>query len=145
MFTSKNNPSRNDAKANEAVRLYNSGLSHSQIAKIMNCSRQSIHDMCRLRPDYIPRTKTPAECQYFNGVKYTKRNNGYFLSTQKKRQLMHRDVWEYHNGKIPESYDIHHIDHNRANNNIENLQMLSKSDHARIYSNENNQFSKRAV
>lgn len=144
MFTSENNPNRNDKRANEAVRLYNSGLSHSQIAKIMRCTRQSIYDMCRLRPEYKPRKKKAADCQYFNGVKYTKRNNGYYLSTTKNRRLMHRDVWEYYNGKIPENYDIHHIDHNKANNDINNFELIEKSEHARRHSTGKNQYTKTA-
>jgi len=133
MFTSENNPRRNDKRANKAVRLYNSGLSFSQIAKIMGGTRQSIYDMCRLRAEYKPRKKKDADCQIFNGVKYTKRSNGYYLSTVGDRRLMHRDVWEFYNGELPDNFDVHHIDHDRSNNNIENLQALPKDEHTRLF------------
>jgi hypothetical protein len=145
MFTSENNPGRNDKRANEAVRLYNSGLSFTQIAKMIGGTRQSIYDMCRLRPEYKPRKTLPADCQYFNGVKYTKRATGYFMRSHGKRTLMHRDVWEHHNGKIPENFDIHHIDHDRSNNRIENLQALPRDEHARRYASGHNQHSKKVT
>jgi hypothetical protein len=143
MFTSENNPGRNDKRADEAVRIYNSGLSFTQITRIMGGTRQSIYDICRLRPEYRPRKLSPAECQFFNGVKYTLRNNGYFMSTKGKRSLMHRDVWEFYNGSIPENYDVHHKDHNKKNNRIENLEVLPKEEHARRYSIGHNQFTRR--
>jgi hypothetical protein len=133
---------QNADRGNKVVELYNSGLSHAQIAEILGCSRQTIYDICRLRPDYKPRKAMPAECQFFNGVKYTKRANGYFLSTKGDRKLIHRIVWEYYNGPIPENYDVHHRDHNKSNNAIENLEMLPKDEHARRYSTGHNQFTK---
>ena len=143
MFTSENNPARNDKRANEAVELYNTGLSFSQVAKLLGGTRQSIYDMCRLRAEYKPRRLKPAEYQYFNGVKYTLRNHGYYGKTTGKRTLMHRDVWEYYNGKIQEGFDIHHIDHDKANNTIENLELYSKPDHTRLFSTGRNQFTRK--
>lgn len=43
--------------------------------------------------------------------------------------LLHRDVWEHHNGPIPAGYEVHHIDHNPTNNAIENLALLSRAEH----------------
>lgn len=41
----------------------------------------------------------------------------------------YRRVWEKEYGEIKEGYEIHHIDHNRENNNIENLVCLEKNIH----------------
>ena len=41
----------------------------------------------------------------------------------------HRIIWEVVNGEIPQGYDIHHIDGNRANNTISNLQLKESSEH----------------
>ena len=38
-----------------------------------------------------------------------------------KRYLKHRYVWEQHNGKIPDGYEVHHRDLNTHNNDIFNL------------------------
>ena len=37
---------------------------------------------------------------------------------------VHRLVYIYHHGKIPEGYHIDHIDHDRTNNRIENLRAI---------------------
>lgn len=45
--------------------------------------------------------------------------------------LVHRIVWAAFNGKIPEGYQIDHIDDNPLNNHLDNLQCLSVEDHKR--------------
>lgn len=50
----------------------------------------------------------------------------------------HRWVWEKNNGNIPldengQSYEIHHIDRNPKNNNIENLMCVSMEEHSKIH------------
>lgn len=49
-------------------------------------------------------------------------------------RLLHRDVWEYHNGQIPEGHHIHHIDNDPSNNDPENLMLLSTGEHAKVHS-----------
>ena len=39
--------------------------------------------------------------------------------------LVHRFVWECFFGEIEEDMCIHHIDHDKTNNNIDNLQMVT--------------------
>lgn len=46
--------------------------------------------------------------------------------------MEHRLVWEGAFGKVPEGHDIHHVDGNTHNNNIENLECLSHSDHSTL-------------
>lgn len=67
--------------------------------------------------------------QKFDGVSYY-RCGPYF---QRKGKRLHRAVWEFHNGKIPDGCDIHHMDGNRANNDISNLQMLQGEEHGRLH------------
>lgn len=43
----------------------------------------------------------------------------------------HRIVWFMHNGEIPKGFDIDHIDHDRTNNKIDNLRIVSRSDNLR--------------
>jgi hypothetical protein len=50
----------------------------------------------------------------------------------------HRKIWEDANGPIPKdkhgrSYEIHHIDGNRNNNNLSNLMCVSIEDHIKIH------------
>lgn len=55
-----------------------------------------------------------------------------------KGSMKYRKIWEKANGKIPvdekgRSYEIHHIDGNRNNNSLENLQCLSIEEHYKIH------------
>ena len=52
--------------------------------------------------------------------------DGWFLS---KRMLEHRLIFLYHNGYIPKVVD--HIDNDKKNNHIENLQDISQADNIR--------------
>lgn len=70
----------------------------------------------------------------FNGLKYIKdEKTGYYRNSTTKKRL-HRAIWEYYKGEIPKGYEIHHIDRNKDNNNIDNLQLLSKKEHLETHS-----------
>lgn len=76
---------------------------------------------------------------YFNRYKFTRDDKtGYYLSSviDGKRYRLHRYIWEYYNGEIPKDYDIHHKDHNKFNNEIDNLELLSKVEHLKRHSEE---------
>ena len=73
------------------------------------------------------------------GVKFRKdKKSGYYLSSyiEGKRIRLHRYIWEKVNGKIPKGYDIHHIDHNKDNNDISNLELISSITHQKIHAME---------
>ena len=70
----------------------------------------------------------------FFGTTYTTKKGYSMISSTKEGnagKLLHRLIWEnHHNKKIPNDYIIHHIDHNKKNNNIQNLQCVKKSIHS---------------
>ena len=66
-----------------------------------------------------------ATIQEFDGVRYYLCGS-YF---QKKGIRLHRVVWEFHFGVIPDGNHVHHADGDRANNQIENLQCISYINH----------------
>lgn len=48
--------------------------------------------------------------------------------------MEHRVVWIKTNGPIPEGFDVHHVNHNKTDNRIENLTLVSKLEHKRTHS-----------
>lgn len=74
--------------------------------------------------------------KYFNGKKFTRdEQTGYYLNSTIRKRL-HRYVWEFHKGEIPNGYHIHHVDHDKTNNDIENLKAISASEHTSLHGTE---------
>lgn len=69
--------------------------------------------------------------QEFNGEPFYKCGE-YF---QHKGKRLHRAVWQYFYGEIPEGYHVHHINGNKTDNRIENLQLKLESEHLSYHSN----------
>ncbi len=44
-----------------------------------------------------------------------------------KGLLMHRVIWEYFNGKIPDGFNIDHKDQNKLNNTLDNIRLATRS------------------
>jgi len=42
---------------------------------------------------------------------------------------LHRAIWQDYHGDIPTGMHVHHIDHDRTNNSVENLALMSASAH----------------
>ena len=64
-----------------------------------------------------------------NGYKFTKSTNKkYYRNTTLKTDL-HRYIWIQLKGEIPKGYHIHHVDKNTENNDINNLECISSSEH----------------
>lgn len=59
-------------------------------------------------------------------------NNGYIqVMYDYKQNLAHRIVWQMFNGPIPEGMQIDHINHDRSDNRIENLRLVSNLENHR--------------
>lgn len=70
-------------------------------------------------------------------------SNGYYTISSAKegfhKKYLHRLIWEEYHGKIPNNMAIHHIDGDKTNNKIDNLELLSISKHAELHlKNRNN-------
>lgn len=61
-----------------------------------------------------------------------------FTRGPNKGRAVHRVVMEQAIGRSLQSHEsVHHIDHNRANNDISNLQLMTRAEHARLHAFEN--------
>jgi hypothetical protein len=69
----------------------------------------------------------------FNGNLYQKYSDRPYFERVGGRYLLHRDVWEFHNGPIPKGFHVHHIDGDTSNNSIENLEMLEANAHRELH------------
>lgn len=124
-----------------AYSMYLEGLSLEQVAKEIGVTRQCIYKAFKKR-GFALRGVNFRPHQVYDGKKFTLRNTGYYSLTTDERTLMHRYVWEKEKGKIPLGWDIHHINENKADNRVENLECLPKAEHTRKYSPHNNQYTK---
>ena len=70
---------------------------------------------------------------YIDGYKFRRDSkSGYYLSSKKigvSRLRLHVYVWIKHNGDIPKGHQIHHKDENKDNNEIDNLDCMTKKAH----------------
>lgn len=66
----------------------------------------------------------------FNGIIFyeSKREGRYFTAVP-----LHKAVYMYAYGEIPDGYEIHHIDFDPTNNEIENLILLTHTEHMKIH------------
>lgn len=71
-----------------------------------------------------------------DGIRFCRDDKtGYYLNSTLKLRL-HRYVYERAYSTIPTGYEVHHIDHNRNNNEPENLKLVTVEEHKRIHGNE---------
>jgi len=133
---------KND-KANKMFEEYQKGFSLAEVGRMFGVTRQSVYTMFKTKGrNFKIRDKKILPFQTFNGKKYSLRNHGYYSLTNRKRALMHRDVWEFYNNKIPLGWDIHHKDFDKSNNKIENLEIYKKDEHSRKFATGHNQYTK---
>lgn len=80
---------------------------------------------------YRTRTRYRLVKPYDNGIGYQMIGLYYGTSESRKKHLVHRLVWEAFNGPIPEGLEINHKNRNRADNRLENLELLTHLENMR--------------
>ncbi len=68
-----------------------------------------------------------------DGFKFTISGGKKYHYNSTLRRHLHQYIWEKENGPIPKGYEIHHIDMDTTNNNLENLQLLTAEEHKEIH------------
>ena len=64
---------------------------------------------------------------------------------QHKGKRLHVAVWRHHKGAIPNGCHVHHVDGNRANNQIENLELLESFMHLSQHASEREEYNQRHI
>ena len=79
--------------------------------------------------------KKNRKCASFNDMIFIKESSGYYkINTNWNKKIknsyrLHQAVYEFHKGKIPKGFLVHHKDGNKENNKISNLELLSSKEH----------------
>ena len=96
----------------------------------------------RMVDDEVMAIFEPNKYQVFNGEYFKLCENGnrkgYYINYARPLndgscRMMHIAVWEYYNGKVPEGYVIHHKDFTKDNNDITNLQLMTRAEHTKVH------------
>lgn len=154
----------------ELQKLYDKGMSTRDLARYYGCSigpikrwfkilkikKRSFSECCKLRCKLKPQTN-PGRAGMPKNIRYGKDNPawkggfvnklGYkVISVDGEARLEHRHLWEEHyDKKIPKGHQIHHINGNRLDNRIENLQLMTNSEHQKLHEQPKDSLTKRFV
>ena len=74
------------------------------------------------------------------GTAYIDSTGYYKISTTKEGNLdkhLHRLIYEEHYGKIPKGYVVHHKNHNKLDNDPNNLELMTRGEHTTLHSTGN--------
>jgi hypothetical protein len=71
--------------------------------------------------------------EHFGKKFYQDKSKGYWISTTCPKVRAHVWVWRCLKFPIPKGCHIHHIDGNKSNNAIENLQIMDRTSHLKLH------------
>jgi hypothetical protein len=126
----------------EVKSLYEQGFSCSEVGKIVGASRQAVWEKLK-NAKVETRAKNELPYVTYNGYKFTiSSSTGYYRCTIPKMGRIHLHRYKYicEVGPVEKWQDIHHIDGDKTNNEIGNLECLARSEHTKKYSPHHNQF-----
>lgn len=123
---------------------YQTGLSTRQLSIKYKISRPTIHryfTQFGFKADHKPNYLTEENNHNWKGGLHFCRNRAYLRIEGK---YIHRAnvVWEFYEYKVPEGFDLHHINEDSLDDDIFNLEILSHSEHAKHHMKKSKVFLK---
>ena len=88
--------------------------------------------------NYIADTEGRIYNEHGHELKPWKNNKGYMYfkayssNKEKKNISVHKFVWTYFKGEIPEGFEINHKNNNKEDNRLENLEILTPLENNRL-------------
>ena len=113
-------------------KMYLDGFSLAEVGKSFGITRQSVYSRFK-KKGLKMRAKNMKPFILVDGIKFTINRDGYYECTTIDRLMLHNYNYEKVNGKIPEGYEIHHVDFNKINNDPNNLMIVTPSEHTKIH------------
>lgn len=108
------------------------GMTVSQISESLDFSQVAINAFCKANGINTVNNYHVGHATTHNGYKLVKAPEGHPGADAKGYVREHRLVMEAHVGRyLAPGEVVHHIDHDKMNNAIENLQLTTLSEHAR--------------
>ena len=129
----------NEAINTELGKMLMSGLIDEEQHEIIAVSVENVLNQFATLPEESNIKENKVEIiddchQKFNGIVFGKTKSGHYRKIFNEHLFLHRYVYESHYGKIPDGdYVIHHKDFNKDNNDISNLQLLTRGEHTKIH------------
>lgn len=114
----------------QLVELYRSGQTANAIAKRFRIHKTTLYEY--LKQSSIPPHNLTPKHPYiiYKGRKFIQSQFGYYMTSARPALVLHKEIWKDNYGVIPDGCHIHHKDHDKANNNIDNLMCLTQRSHA---------------
>lgn len=70
-----------------------------------------------------------------DGYRFTRDERRGYYRCHALRKRLHQYIWEREYGKVPEGFHVHHIDEDKKNNHISNLQVMNGKEHVTYHGN----------
>ena len=133
-------PARINLPETEMAARYKAGESTCELGRAYGVAHRTVRNHLvaagvKMRPVGAPLGSKHSLGRYKRGGAYHRVSTRYLatLDREGKQCRVHRGCWEAYHGPIPPGFVVHHIDEDCRNNNIENLECLSWSDHLRTH------------
>ena len=120
-----------DVELDAMYAAYLAGTPVKQVAKAWGRCFQSIYRLFERRGLAVRPKGNPAPFVIFQGRRYAlHKRTGYHHGSAKGSRLLHRDMWEAANGPVPDGFVVHHVNGDKLDNRLANLDLMSIADHS---------------